>query len=184
MLDMPRIPYIAARLAVMIVVVSPLHAQRMPVTQSVDLVVPFAAVTFEQQDRVQLAYELHITNFLPTEVSLTTVQVELADGPVLAAYSDADLERRIVRPGLRNDHATPRLLGAGMRAVVNLWIALPADAPVPASVSHTVELDVHGKTASARTTVEGGTSAVSSPAVTTLDAPLRGGPWVAIYDPS
>jgi murein DD-endopeptidase len=34
-----------------------------------------------------------------------------------------------------------------------------------------------------RTVVEGGASAVSSQSVATLDPPLSGGPWVAIYDP-
>ena len=156
---------------------------RAPVIQSVDLLVPFPPVPFNQSSSTQLAYELHITNFLSVDVSLNAVQVRAADGPMLAEYKDSDLQRRIVRPGFRNDHATPQIVGPGARAVVNFWIALPVGSPPPASVNHLVELDVVRASGSVRTAVEGGVSLVSSQPVATLDPPLRGGPWVAIYDP-
>jgi hypothetical protein len=155
---------------------------RAPVVQSVDLLVPFAPVTFKQEGNVQLAYELHVTNFLPVEVSLHSVQVRSAGDQTLAEYRDADLQRRIVRPGLRHDHATPHVIGAGARAVVNFWIALPAASPPPAAVTHVVELDVLRPAGPVRTVVRGA-SAAASQSVATLDPPLRGGPWVAIYDP-
>jgi hypothetical protein len=86
---------------------------RAPVVQSVDLLVPFAPVMSKQAGSMQLAYELHITNFLSVDVSLNTVQVKASNGQTLAEYKDAELQRRMVRPGLRNDHATPHVLGAG-----------------------------------------------------------------------
>jgi Peptidase family M23 len=156
---------------------------RAPVVQSVDLLVPFAPVMFKQAGRIQLAHELHVTNFLSVDVSLNAVHVKAADGQTLAEYRDADLQLRIVRPGLRNDHHTPQVLGAGSRAVVNFWMALPAGSPAPAAVKHVVELDLLRPAGSLRTIVEGGVSVVASQAVATLDPPLRGGPWVAIYDP-
>ncbi|HEX2344629.1 MAG TPA: M23 family metallopeptidase [Vicinamibacterales bacterium] len=91
---------------------------RAPVVQSVDLLVPFAPVMFKQAGSMQLAYELHITNFLSVDVSLNTVQVKASNGQTLAEYKDAELQRRMVRPGLRNDHATPHVLGAGARGQV------------------------------------------------------------------
>jgi murein DD-endopeptidase len=164
-----------------------LAAQQTPsrarVIQSIDLLVPFPPVTFSQAGRIQLAYELHITNFLPAEVSLSTVLVKSTDGQMLAEHKGADLQQRLVRPGLRNDHATPQIVGPGARAVVNFWIALPAGSSPPASVTHLVELDVMPAAGPVRTVVEGGGSAVSAQPAATLDPPLRGGPWVAIYDP-
>ncbi len=178
---MSQMPYVAC-LAMLMLSTAQLPP-RAPVIQSVDLLVPLAPVIFSQEGRLQLAYELHITNFLSVDVSLTTVRISAADGRVLAEYKDSDLHRRLGRPGLRNDHSTPHIVGAGMRAVVNLWIALPAGAPPPASVTHTVALEVLRPTGSVHTTVEGAVSPVSAPPVATLDPPLRGGPWVAIYDP-
>jgi murein DD-endopeptidase MepM/ murein hydrolase activator NlpD len=70
-----------------------------------------------------------------------------------------------------------------MRAVVNLWIGLPAGASPPASVSHAVALEVLAAAGPTRASVEGGVSAVPSQALAVLDPPLGGGPWVAVYDP-
>jgi hypothetical protein len=157
--------------------------QRAPVIPSVDLLVPLAPVMFSQEGRRQLAYELHITNFHVADVSLTAVSVNADNGRVLAVFKDSDLHRRLGRPGLRNDHSTPHIVAAGMRAVMHLWIALPAATPPPASVTHTVALELMRPAGSVHTTVEGAASRVSPETVATLDPPWRGGPWVAIYDP-
>jgi murein DD-endopeptidase len=157
-------------------------APRPPIVQSVDIAVPFAPVTFTQDGRTQLVDELHLTNFQRTDVTLTGVHVE-ATGAVLGDYRDAELNRRIVRPGLRNDHATPQIIGPGMRAVVNLWIALPerfaAASASNTSVTNGIELEVGG----ARATIEASLSIRRPQSPLVLDAPLGGGQWVAIYDP-
>ena len=157
---------------------------RAPTVQSVDLFVPVAPVTFTQGGRTQLAYELHITNFLPVDVSLTAVRVlSGASGPALAEYQDQDLRQRIVRPGLRHDDPAPHLVGAGMRAVLMLWIALPAGEPAPPSVTHAVQMEVMRSTGPVSTITSGGVATVTTSEPMALDPPLRGGPWVAIYDP-
>ena len=172
------------RLAIAAAGLIAIGAQRAPVVQSVDLVVPTAPVTFEEAGRTQLVHELHVTNFLAVDVSITTIRVTSAiDGRLLAEYRGEDLGRAIVRPGLRHDHKTPHVVGPGMRAVVNFWIALPADARVPQSVVHSVELDVVRPSGIVHTTVEGGAASISKEPAIALDPPLRGGPWVALYDP-
>ena len=180
---MPPIVHVTLGLTMLLVLAAQQTAPRAPVTQSVDLLVPFAPVTFRQASSTQLVYELHITNFLSADVSLNGVLIKDAGGRTLAEYKDSELQRRIVRPGLGRDHAAPRIVGAGARAVVNFWAALPAGSPPPSSVTHVVEFDLLRPAGSVRRVVEGGVSAVSSPAVVSLGPPLRGGPWVAIYDP-
>ena len=153
---------------------------RAPVVQAVDLSVPVTPVSFDQSGSSELVYELHITNFQQVDVILTSVRVKTPIG-VIAEYRDAELQRRLVRPGLPNDHATPHIVGPGMRAVLNLWITLPAwFAP---SVVHEVGLEVQRPTGSVQVTVEGGASPVQAADPIVLDPPLRGGPWIAIYDP-
>jgi hypothetical protein len=153
-----------------------------PVVPSVELAVPFAPVTFKQSDNHQLVYELHITNFQSVDVVLTAVRI---DGPktMLAEYRGGLLEQRLVRPGLRHDHATPHIIGPGMRAVLNVWLAVPDGAFPPPTITHAVELEVQRPTGAVRTTAQGASAEVSFKAAVTLDAPLRGGSWVAIYDP-
>jgi hypothetical protein len=157
------------------------HGQpRTPIVQAVDLSVPVTPVSFDQSGSSQLVYELHITNFQQVDVTLTSVRVSTPIG-MIAEYRDAELQRRLVRPGLRNDHATPHIVGPGMRAVLNLWITLPAwFAP---SVVHEVGLEVQRPTGSVPLTVSGGASPVQPSDPTVLDPPLRNGPWIAIYDP-
>jgi hypothetical protein len=154
-----------------------------PIVQSVDLAVPVAPVPFRQDGRTHLVYELHITNFLQAEVLLASVSVRDRSGEVLAQYRDAELQRRLVRPGLRNDYATPHIIAPGMRAIVNVWIVTPPDPAVVRSVTHDLELDIVRPAGIVRTQVSGGAAATSSTPVSDLDAPLRGGPWIAIYDP-
>jgi len=155
-----------------------------PLVQSVDVSVPFVPVTFSQDGRTQLVYELHITNFQQVDVVLASVRVNTPDGTI-AEYRDDQLRQRLVRPGFRNDHPTPQIVGPGMRAVVNFWIELPK--AFAQSVTHTVELDVQRPTGAVYSIVEGGASRVAVPidaaGPVILDAPLRAGPWIAIYDP-
>jgi hypothetical protein len=153
-----------------------------PVVQSVDLSVPFTPVTFKQDDEDQLVYELHVRNFQPVDVTLAVVRIDGATG-LIAEYRDAELAKCITRPGLRRDHATPRLIGPGMTAVINIWVSLVDGKSPPPTITHHVELDVHRAAGAVRTTVRGGPADVSFKSAVTLEAPLRGGNWVAIYDP-
>src|SRR5215203_4058547 len=110
--------------------------------QSVALDVPVTPVSFIQGGRTQLVYELHVTNFSPTDVTLTVVDIQDSDGRLLAQYADDELKRRITRPGFRNDYPTPQVLGPGTRAVVNVWLAIPSPPFLVRSVSHRIELDI------------------------------------------
>jgi murein DD-endopeptidase len=153
-----------------------------PILPSVDLTVPIAPIPFRQGDRDQLAYELHITNFQQVDAVLTAVRVEGPAG-VLGEYRDGELGRRITRPGLRNDHPTPQILGPGMRAVVNIWMPMGNGSVAPRSIRHAVELTLQRKDAPVSVTVAGAPLEVSTTPVLILDPPLKGGQWVAIYDP-
>jgi len=153
---------------------------RAPIVQSIDLSTPFAPVVFTQDGRSHIAYELHLTNFQTVDVTLHTVRLTSAGAP-MAEFTGEDLQRRIVRPGFRNDYATPHTLGPGQRAIVNLWFQLP---PVTsaAAILQTVVLEVMRPAGAVRT--EASRSVRVQPwAPLNLGPPLRGGHWVAIYDP-
>jgi murein DD-endopeptidase len=160
-----------------------------PLVQSVDLAVPLAPIlVLHAGGGMQLVYELHITNFLQTAVSLAAVSVQAESGHELARYDNDELGRRITRPGLRNDHATPQLIAPGMRAIVNFWIVVPlstlsSDAFSLRSLRHLVDIDVLRPAETVRTRVASGAITPAILRDLQLDAPLRGGPWIAIYDP-
>jgi murein DD-endopeptidase len=158
-----------------------LGAQRAePLVQSIDVTFRLAPVTFSQGGRTQLVHELHLTNFQQADASIRAVAVHDADGRELARYAGAELARRMTRPGLRNDYATPQVIGPGMRAVVHLWFVV--DAAFAGRIAYTVDLDITRNGEALQTTVKSRAVPVA-PVLTEIDAPLRGGPWIAIYDP-
>lgn len=163
-----------------------LSAQERPaIVQSVDLLVPTPPAIIPIAGKTQIVYELHVTNFLSVDVSLSRLLVRRADRPdvPIADYGGEELRKRIGRPGLRRGVENPHVVGAGLRAVIYLWIEAADRSDVPASLSHRVELDVLRQSGPVRAEVEGAASNVSREAPVVLSPPVRGGPWTAIYDP-
>lgn len=154
-----------------------------PLVQSIDVTFRLAPVTFSQGGRTQLVHELHITNFQQGDASLRAVAVHDADGRELARYADSELARRITRPGFRNDYATPLIVGPGTRAIVHLWFVAPPEVPVVGRIAYTVDLDITRNGEQVPTQVTSRAVPVTHASAIEIDAPLRGGPWIAIYDP-
>jgi hypothetical protein len=163
-----------------------LPAQDRPViVQSVDLAIPFPPAVVQTAGKPVVAYELHLTNFVAVDISLSRVQVlkEDGSGESIADYQGQDLRRALARPGLRRDHENPQVVGPGMRAVFYLWIELADTRGVPAALRHRVELDLLQPDGAVQSVAEGASSPVSRAAPVALGPPLRGGPWAAVYDP-
>ena len=179
---MQKFILIAAALIVGAVVLA--HGQaRAPIVQSIDVSVPFGPFLFSQDGRFQLVHELHLTNFQQVDVVLSAVRIATPPGQAVE-YRDAELQQRLVRPGFRNDHPTPQILGPGARAVLNLWSEVPRG--YAGAISHAIDLEVSRPNGAVRVTVEGAwplAPPARSVGAVTLDAPLRSGPWIAIYDP-
>lgn len=157
---------------------------RMPLVQSIDLHVPVPPTPVIIAGRRHLAYELHLTNFRPFDIALARVEVLDPDRKLsLADLRDAALVDRVGRPGSLPASADKRVVAGGMRAVVYLWLPLDDSVLVPARLGHRIELDLVREQGRTPVVVEGGDVTVREEAPVVLDAPLRGGPWVALYDP-
>lgn len=158
---------------------------RPPIVSSVDLQVPVPPVLVPLAGQQVLAYELHITNFQNVDVALSGLRVfgDAGSGSAIADYGGPELRQRLGRPGLSRQHATPEVIGPGMRAVVFFWIELPAGSPLPRAVRHRLGLELRRPAGAVRTVVDGAEVPVLADAPLALDPPVRGGPWTAIYDP-
>jgi Peptidase family M23 len=124
-----------------------------------------------------LAYELHVTNFGQTPLTLTRIEVSSA-GVVLATYSDSALASMLYRVGspmMDSTHDAARL-EPGQRLIAFLWIAQPSDAPLPVVLSHRLTFG--------ESTIDRIEVPVRQEAAPILSPPVLGGVWLAGDGPS
>jgi murein DD-endopeptidase len=159
--------------------------QRPPLAQSVDIQIPSAPMPVTIAGKRHLVYELHVTNFRPYDVVLNRLEViDAVRDRRIAEFSDSQLAARLGRVGARVDGSERQTVLTGGRTVVYLWLPLEDGVATPGKLQHRIELDLLRPSGRVRTTVTDGGCTVRSEQPITLDAPLRGGPWVALYDPT
>lgn len=131
-----------------------------------------------------LAYELHVTNFGTSPMTLKRVEVASAGGErrVLLAVADSALTRSIRRPGIDATAAERTTLSGGTRAVVHLWVPVDPRA-APSTVLHRLTIE-EGSGDSARTKTLDGAAVAVTPSSAAIGPPLRGGVWFAANGPA
>lgn len=161
----------------------PLHARERPaapVRQAVDLQVPHVPTALRTGDERRLVYELHLTNFAAQPLTLARVQVLDGDTrSVVLDLADAPLHAAAALPGAPEAEQRARSIAEGRRAIV--YLSVPAT-DTRQRLLHRIELSPPGASA-APIEVVGGAVRVAPGAAPVLGAPLRGGPWAALYDP-
>lgn len=152
-----------------------------PPRESFDLRVPFAPTAYAVDGHPTLVYELQVNNYAADTLEPTAIDVIDADrGDRLLRYEGTDLTQHLDRSGLQRPIADAGGIASGRRGIVFVELTLPARKPLPKRLRHRVEYRV----AAATQTVEGGDVAVRTRPPPVLGPPLRGGPWVAVYDAS
>ncbi|MBV8857537.1 MAG: M23 family metallopeptidase [Acidobacteria bacterium] len=153
----------------------------------VALEVPSAPTAFKANGKLNLVYELHATSFRAGDLLLTRVEVlnddEAAAAP-LASYAEADLKNLLARPGTGGQLSDPRLIAAGMRAVVYLWLTFDNAAAVPARLRHRLYFKIPNAAAGEEKVVDGGGVAVRRDGPVRIGPPVRGAGWVARFNGS
>ncbi len=158
--------------------------QRIPLVQSVDIQIPLIPSSVTVAGTRHLAYELHITNFRPVDVVLKRLEILDADrGSRVAEFADSTLAARIDRVGARVTDAERQIVPAGGRTIVFLWLPLENAVPTPDNLQHRIELDLMRPSGREHTVVLDSGCSVRGDQPIVLNPPLRGGPWVALYDP-
>jgi murein DD-endopeptidase len=157
-------------------------AQIIPGEPPAEVRVPFAPVPATVNGQTVLAYELHITNFLPREITLNRIEV-LGDNPFrepILRYQENDLIGAIRQYGAPYQPADPRRIAGGSRAVVYMWVKVDKPQAVPHSLRHKLSFSVpvsEGKIEERHLDIAG--LEVSRTAPDDLSAPLGDGLWIA-----
>jgi hypothetical protein len=159
--------------------------QRDPIVSAIDAQVTTAPVVVNVGGREHLVYELHVTSFSRSDVTLTRVEVvDASGGRTIAALSGAALADRIGRPGAPASRADKRVIAPGMRAIVFMWLPLEkGSSSASEAVRHRMAIDVAREGQPTSMVVAGAEANVRRERPIVLGPPLRGGPFVAIYDP-
>jgi hypothetical protein len=99
-----------------------------------------------------LAYEVHVTNFMPQPVTMKKLDVLAATGDhrVLLSLGDSVLVKAVSRPGAAPMGGPERLkINGGGRAVVFVWVPLEARS-APTAVVHRLTMEMGGAIARKR----------------------------------
>lgn len=131
-----------------------------------------------------LPYELQVTNLGAQPVTIQRIDVVSVDnGAVLQTLSDSALVRAIARPGARIPAAERTRIGAGLRAVVYLWVPLGSGSTAPRAVRERLTVTGIGSDSTTAKTLESSAVPVSND-IAVITPPLRGGVWLAANGPS
>ncbi len=175
---------VLAASALQLLLATAIFAQTRELRSSLDLSVPVAPVRVAMAGTAQLLYELHVTNFSADTITIVAARVLDQNGESLLDLSNSLLEQRIVRLDARSADAGQQLtLPAGMRSVLYLELSIDL-ASVPRELQHRIEISTKKNGKPIVDAVSGARVTLSEAHPVVLDAPLRGGPWVAIHDPS
>jgi len=155
-----------------------------PVRQAFDLAVPCPPVLLDVARERQLVYELHLTNFSSRLLSLDRLAiVDAATEEVLGAYEGAALGRLLNRAGVAAPTADSRIVPSGARIIAYLNLPLRSRS-APRAVKHRIDFEIVSDALREPSQVVGQDVAIDARPLLQLTPPLRGGPWVAVYDPA
>jgi murein DD-endopeptidase MepM/ murein hydrolase activator NlpD len=165
-------------------------APRPPIDLPVEMTVTVAPMPVKGDGKSHLAYELHLTSFIPRELTLARLEVISGDGKPLALYEGQELNERLARPGLPPSNSDKQRLGGGMRAVVYIWLSFDTPSAVPTVLRHrlTARLnassDGPGPSSEMEINGEGAEIKVRTEPSLVLSPPLHGSGWLAANGPS
>jgi murein DD-endopeptidase len=125
-----------------------------------------------------LVYELNVTNSGSNTLTLTQVDVRRAS-VVLHSYVGTELLNSLAAAATPTRTPDPQKLEAGQQAIFYAWLPL-SHGQIPSEIWHRISFRTEDGN---DRFLDASNIRVVPDAPVELEAPLRGGPWVAIYDP-
>ncbi len=149
----------------------------------IDVTIPKLPTPFTADGKTHIVYELNVTNLTADECVLDRVTV-LGDPSAteLASYEGDALIDAVTRPGMAGVRGAARLnVGAGQRAVVYVWVTVPAGVKAPSTMQHRITMRL-GETRRVLST--DAARVTLSKTAKLIGPPLRGSNWLAANGPS
>lgn len=149
------------------------------------LEVPIAPTPVKGNEKINLAYELHLTNFRALDLTLKRIEVYGDDNDMtIANLEGAELKNCLFRPGITSDSTDVCLIKGGMRSIVYMWLAVEEEGNLPNILYHRLYFtlknsageDIEGVVNDFPVTVRFDKPLVLSPPVSSGDWLLANGP--------
>lgn len=154
--------------------------QPFPPQPQLEMRVPFEPTAFPSGDRTYLSYELYLTNFSQSPMTIGRVEVlrpEAAGTRPIAAFEGKQLDL-LLQPEevpVSAAESAPRQLAAGATIIVFMWVPFENKISVPEFLRHRIF--------TADGSVEGAVIGTHRMKLKVLGPPLRGGGWLAADGP-
>jgi hypothetical protein len=154
---------------------------RSPFPLQVEMRVPFDPTTFPSSGRTYLVYELYLTNFSDSAVTIRQIDVLDADSatnPRVASFASEALEAMLQRVG-KNGFAfssNVRKIAPGTSVIVFMWIPFGPEARTPDHLRH--------RLLTSESALEGPVIGTHHTELHVLGPPLEGAVWRADDGPS
>jgi len=158
-----------------------------PSDAPVEARIPFAPIPAKSNGQTIVAYELHLTNLVAEELTLSRIEVFKQDtrSTPIVSYQNANLLNLIVQPGNPSSTSDKRKIAGGMRAIVYMWLTFDNQEAIPRTLRHRFVFTLEGadgKTEEHNLEFSGPNVSPGQPI--TISPPLRAGPWYAANGPS
>lgn len=168
--------------AMSVLFASTVAVSQTPLQQSFDIEVPWQPIPVAIDGKKVLQYELHLTNFSASALLIERIIVVDSRGAVLSDLQESELKGLLGRFDQTVGTTDKLLIPPGVRTIAYLSVPLGASDTSPIELTHRIAYQVSGKLD--RALVQGGAFTVSAKPPVSIGPPLRGGPWVAIYNTS
>jgi murein DD-endopeptidase len=148
-----------------------------------DVPVPLAPVIVGNVPR--LVYELRVRNNASHDVHLSQLEVVRADATAesIATVKGSELCANIGHPERNPLSQAPCDIAAGRWAMVYLWLPTTPEVRVPQRFLHKLTVEFHSTSGPSVVTIMGAPLQLDGLDPVVLGPPVKGGPWVAVYDP-
>jgi len=148
-----------------------------PITVPLEVSATVAPAVVNADGQTHLAYELRVTNVGPWNCVISGLDVvALGDSQPVASFSQADIERMILRPG-----GPQSRLGPETSVILYVWVTLGGQQHVPARLAHRLRVAL-GDYAEVLTINTPQLAVAAEPVI--IGAPLQGDRWLAANGPS
>jgi len=142
---------------------------------------PFDPTAFPSAGRTYLTYELYLTNFSGSPMTLRRIEVlDTGQAPTkpIAAFEGEQIDSRLQTIGARasTDDSNPRQLSAGATVIVFMWIPFDTGTQIPNRLGHRI--------LTADSSVESAVIGSHHTELQVLGPPVQGPGWLASDGPS